>query len=197
MGDFTREIGGHWLEYYDDEHIYLVDGIIVPSITQILKVKFGNKYDHVNRDVLQRASEKGTLVHDAIETYCKTGEMADLAEVHNFEFLRHQYKFEVIDNEVPVILFQCGEPVSAGRVDMVIKMGNQIGGADIKRTSVLDKDYLAYQLNLYRIAYHQSHGFQWEFLRGIHLRESKRRFVKIPINADCAWDLIEEWRSND
>ena len=36
------EIAGHTLEYFDDTHEYLVDGLLVPSITQILKYKFGN-----------------------------------------------------------------------------------------------------------------------------------------------------------
>lgn len=38
----TNYIAGHTLEYYDEDHVYICDGIVVPSITQILKVKFGN-----------------------------------------------------------------------------------------------------------------------------------------------------------
>ena len=45
-------ICGHILEYIDSTHTYLVDGVIVPSITQIMKLKFGNKYDGVDKDVL-------------------------------------------------------------------------------------------------------------------------------------------------
>ena len=62
----TWEIKGHVLEYFDDTHTYLVDGIIVPSITQILKIKFKNKYSVVNQKVLNRASERGTEIHEAI-----------------------------------------------------------------------------------------------------------------------------------
>ena len=40
----TWEIAGHILEYIDDIHQYLIDGICVPYITQILKIKFVNKY---------------------------------------------------------------------------------------------------------------------------------------------------------
>ena len=200
--DYTRELNGHTLEYYDSDHIYLVDGVIVPSITQLLKIKFGKKYEGIQRDVLQRASDAGTQVHDAIERYCKTGEMADLPEVRNFRFLQKQYGFDVIENETPVILFLNDEPVSAGRLDMVLKMrlghgesgwSDAIGGADIKRTSALDKDYLFYQLNLYRIAYRQCYGVEWEFLRGIHLRDNTRKFVQIPINENLAWQLVHEF----
>ena len=197
MSDFETNIKGYTLEFYEDEHIYLVDGVIVPSITQILKQKFGRKYEGVSKATLERASENGTAIHDAIERFCRFGEASDLPEVRNFKFLRKQYGFDVLENETPVILFLNDEPISAGRLDMVIKLGNQIGGADIKRTSTLDKEYLAYQLNLYRIAYRQCYGVEWEFLRGIHLRENVRKFVNIPINEDLAWQLVHEWRSNN
>lgn len=191
--DFTKEIRGHTLEYFEDEHLYLVDGLIVPSITQLLKVRFGNKYEHIQRDKLKRASEAGTQVHDAIQRLCEDGEVSDLPEVRNFMFLQRQYGFEVIENETPVILFLIDEPIAAGRLDMVIRMDGQIGGADIKRTSTLDKEYLFYQLNLYRIAYLQSYEVEWDFLRGIHLKDNVRKFVPIPINEHMAWQLAHQY----
>lgn len=187
-------IKGRDLEYIDDGHIYLVDGIIVPSITQMLKTRFGGKYDGVNREVLRQASTKGTQVHEAIEKYCKYGEESDLQELHDFKFLQKRYGFEVKDNEVPVILEdKSGQVIAAGRLDIVLEMDGKIGGADIKRTSVLDKDYVGLQLNLYRLAYLQSYGVKWEFLRAIHLRDGKRKFVDLPINEEYTWQFIEEF----
>ena len=86
------------------------------------------------------------------------------------------------------------EPVSAGRLDLVLMMDDKTGLADIKRTSTLDKEYLAYQLNLYRIAYQQCYGVQIDFLKGLHLREDVRKFVNIPIKESLAWELIEEFQ---
>ena len=187
----TWEIKGYIVEYIDETHQYLVDGICVPSITQILKIKFGNKYNNVNNNVLKNASEKGTQVHE--EKLCKTGEVEELKEVKNFMFLQKHYKFEVIDNEVPVILFKNDKPIACGRLDLVLKIDDLIGGGDIKRTSVLDKEYLAYQLNLYRIAYKQCYDIDWKFLKGLHLREDVRKFVDIPINEEMAWNLVEKY----
>ena len=186
-------IGGHDLEFLNDVHQYLVDGEIVSSITQMLKFRFKNKYASVDASTLQRASIKGTEVHKAIEEYCKTGAESDLKEVRNFKFLQSQYNFTVLENEVPVILSLDGHPISAGRLDMVIDMDGQTGLADIKRTSTLDKEYLALQLNLYRIAYCQTYGIVAEFLRGIHLREDVRKFVTIPVNERMAWNFVDEW----
>lgn len=202
--DFSENINGNVLEYFDDEHVYLVDGVIVPSITQILKYKFGGKYNGVSKSVLQKASEKGTMVHEAIEKYCKYGYESDLPELRNFKFLQRAYKFDVIENEVPVILSFDGKPVSAGRLDLVIeKIGEdgvlhgERGIADIKRTSTLDKEYLAYQLNLYRIAYQQCYGTKIDFLKGVHLREEKRKYVDIPINEEMAIELVKEYIENN
>lgn len=184
------------LEYIDETHTYLVDGVIVPSVTQILKTVFKNKYDFVAPAVLKSASEKGTATHEAIEMYCKHGIDDGSQELKNFRFLQKQYGFKVLENEVPVILWRGSEPICAGRLDMVIEIDGKIGGADIKRTSLLDKDYLGYQLNIYRLAYEQSYGVTWEFLRGIHLRNSTRKFVEIPINEDFIKQFLEAYYVN-
>lgn len=187
------EIKGHTLEYFDDTHEYLIDGILVPSITQILKLKFGHKYDNVNQKTLNNASEKGTEVHKAIENYCKLGIDTGLKELKNFKFLQKHYKFEVLDNEIPVILFVNDNPVAAGRLDLVLKDNDDVLLADIKRTSVLDKEYLGYQLNLYRIAYQQCYDKKITGLKGLHLKDDIRKYINIPINEDMPLNLVKEY----
>lgn len=188
------EIAGHTLEYLDDVHQYIVDGVCVDSITQILKYRFKNKYEGVSRAVLKKASEKGTALHTSIEYYCKTGEiLEESAELYNFIYLKNHYGFEVLENEQPVILSIDGIPVCAGRLDMVIQKEDHTGIADIKRTAKLDKDYLMYQLNLYRLAYKESYGKEIDFLGAIHLKDTIRKYVEIPINENVAIDLVDEY----
>ena len=194
MSVTTFDIFDGALEFYEDGHQYLFNGICIPSITQVIKARFGHKYDGISKETLQRASEAGTRVHEAIEAWCKEGKESDLQEVRNFRFLQKQYGFEVIDNECPVVVFRDGEAVCAGRLDLVLMQGDRMGLGDIKRTSTLDKEYLAYQLNLYRIGYRQTYGIEADFLAGLHLRENVRKYVPLPINEGMAWDLIDEWR---
>lgn len=193
----TWDILGQCLEYFDDTHTYIYDGVILPSVTQIIKVKFGHKYDGVPAFVLQRASVKGTAVHSAIERYCKFDEDSELPELYNFKFLRDHYGFKVLGNEIPIVLFQDDKPVCAGRLDLVLEQDGKTGLADIKRTYNLDKEYLAYQLNLYRLAYQQCYDTNIEFLKGVHLREEKRQYVDIPINEEMAWNLVKDWRNKN
>ena len=192
-------INGHSLEFLDDSHTYLVDGCIVPSVTQIMKVKFGSKYDFVDSETLNRAAERGTEIHLAIQRYCEEDLESDLPEVRNFKFLQKQYKMSVLENEVPVVLFGLTRPICAGRLDMIAeteKDGFCI--CDIKTTSTLDKEYLSLQLNLYAIAYQQCYGHKVDSLKGIHLRGDKRKFVSIPINEQKTWDFINEyWKGEE
>ena len=193
----TWEVKGEQLEFIEDGHIYVYGGIILPSITTILKAKFGGKYTNVSREVLQRASELGTQVHEAIEDYEKRGYEVDLKELRNWKFLKKAYGFKCIDNEVPVVLFDEGKPIACGRLDLVLEDNGKIGLGDIKRTSSLDKNYLAYQLNLYRLAYQQCYGQQIEFLKAVHLREDVRKYIDIPINEDFILNFIKEWRQEN
>lgn len=190
----TWEIRGHVVEYLEDSHTYLVDGIILPSITTIMKIKFGNKYAGIDSEVLNKAADKGTKVHEAIENFYKWGvEDITCKELKNMKFLQKHYKFNVIDNEVPIIIFKENNPVACGRLDLVLEEGIDLGLGDVKRTSTLDKEYLAYQLNLYRIGYQQCYDKEIKFLRGVHLRDDVRKYVEIPINETLAIKLLEEY----
>ena len=181
------------LEYIDETHTYLYDGVVLPSITQLLRVKFGNKYNGIPKETLERASVQGTAVHKAIEDYEQDEIESNLPELRNYKFLKKAYKFDCIKNEVPVVLFRDGEAVACGRLDLVLQEGESIGLGDIKRTSTLDKNYLAYQLNLYRIAYQQCYGTQIDFLRGLHLREDTRKYVTLPINENLVYEILNEY----
>lgn len=190
----TWEIKGHILEYIEDTHTYICDGAILPSITQIIKYKFKNKYSNVSESVLAKAAEKGTEVHKAIENYEKYKiEDVNCVELRNYKFLKRQYCFDCLNNEVPIILFIDQKPFAAGRLDLELSKDNLYGLGDIKRTATLDKDYLAYQLNLYRIGFQQCYDIEISFLYGLHLRENVRKCVNIPINEKVALDLIYEY----
>lgn len=188
------KIAGGLLEYIDETHTYIYDGVILPSITQMLKFKFGNKYNSVDEKVLKRAAEKGTAVHQAIEDYEKRNIDDDACvELRNYKFLKKQFDFKCLDNEVPIVLFYKDKPIAAGRVDLIIEDKGKVGIADIKRTSVFDKEYVAYQTNLYRLGYQQSYGIEISFLRGIHLRDKVRKYIELPIKEEMMLEFIEKY----
>lgn len=187
--DYTVELAGHSLEYLDESHQYLVDGVIVPSITSLCKQLLGDRYPGVPKETLRKAADRGTAIHEAVEKYCKTG-LITCDEAFGFRTVVTVYGISVLDNEVPVILFDEGKPIAAGRLDLVIRRGGRLGLADIKSTSKLDKEYLALQLHLYLLAYEQSYGERIEYLAGIHLRGDTARLVNVPIDREFINEMI-------
>ena len=142
---------------------------------------------------MNKASQRGTEVHKAIEDYETKGSETEHKELRNYKFLKKQFKFECLQNEIPVVLFKDDKPIAAGRIDLVLKEGNNVGIGDIKRTSTFDKEYVAYQTNLYRLGYQQSYGTKISFLRGVHLRNDVRKYIELPINENMAMELINKY----
>lgn len=186
-------IKDHELTYDDETHSYYCDGKKCISVTQLIHFQFPDKYKDVDEAVLKNAAKKGNELHNAIEVYEKYGlESEYLKEFRNYLFLKLKHKFNVVNNEIPIILpykdiFICG------RLDLVLEENEELGIGDIKRTAVLDKEYLTYQLNLYRLGFIYSYEKEPKFLRAIYLRNNVRKYVEIPINAKFGLDLIKEY----
>lgn len=178
------------LEYIDDTHTYLYNGVVVPSVTQLLQKKFGSKYDGIPKYILERAADRGTALHKAIEDYEYQGIETELMELQSYIRLKEEHGFSVMGNEIPVVLFKDGYAVAAGRCDMFLANQGVFGLGDIKRTYRLDRNYLTYQLNIYRVAFTQSYGVGIDFLRGIHLREKVSQYVEIPIDESLVQEII-------
>lgn len=183
------KINGRTLEYDDETHCYIVDGIVVPSVTQILQKRF-NDYLNVSAEVLKRASEKGTELHEAIEMYEKTGKEVESVEFRNYKFLKSHYGWKNVANEIPIIYEENGQVLYAGRLDQIIEIDGQLGINDFKRVSAPNKDKIALQLNLYRLGYEQSYNGKIEFLAFTQLREDKRKFTRLPIAEEYTKKLL-------
>lgn len=189
----TFSIKGGTLEYFDDTHTYLYDGLMLPSVTQILSVRYKNDYASVPPAVLNNAAQRGTAVHKAIENFNVSGYDDGSEAVRNFKFLQKQYGFEVLDSELPLVIFKDDMPIACGRLDMTMLMDGETGIADIKTVSSLNKEKIAYQLNLYRIGLMQSYGVDAKFLKIIHIRNGIRKVIDSPVNEGMAWELIEKF----
>ena len=180
----TFSIKGGTLEFFPETHTYLYDGLMLPSVTQILSVRYKNDYASVPPAVLNNAAQRGTAVHKAIENYNNSGYDDGSEAVRNFKFLQKQYGFEVLDSELPLVIFKDDFPIACGRLDMTMLIDGKTGIADIKTVSTLNKEKIAYQLNLYRIGLMQSYGVDAQFLKIIHLRDGIRKVIDSPVN-DC------------
>ena len=192
----TFEINGHTVEFIPETHQYLVDGILTPCVSNILAFKF-NDYGAVSQEVLQRASERGTELHEAIEQWERNGTPSELREFKNYLFLKKHHGFTNIANEVPVIYEKDGRVLYVGTLDQIIELDGKCGINDFKRVSAPNKFKIAYQLNLYKLAYEQSYGKKIDFVSYTHLRETVRKFNLLPINEEVTLKLLNDFLESE
>lgn len=191
----TYEYENYTLEFDDEAHRYIVNGIITPSVSKLLSLKFDD-YPNVPKAVLQAAADRGTEMHKAIEVYEKTGKTADLQEFRNYLFLKKHFKIENVENELPVAYFEDGLPIFAGTIDQVCRIDGVPAINDFKRVSAPNKEKIAYQINLYRLAYNQTFGVEVKALSFMQLRESVRKFTQLPINEEVIKAFLAEVKEN-
>ncbi|MCX4255079.1 MAG: PD-(D/E)XK nuclease family protein [Bacilli bacterium] len=154
------------IEFLEEPHIYLVDGVIVPSVSEILHFIFPDKYKGVNKAILNRKAQYGTTIHESIEMYeanIKTMTMEEAfnvtvqakelnyiqeASLRQYVKLKNRYKIIVLEQEMMIKY----KRYYAGRFDMVANVDGEVSLCDIKTTAELDKEYLSWQLSYYELA---------------------------------------------
>ena len=142
------------IDFIEEGHIYLKDGIITPSVSEILHFIFPNKYKSVPSNILIKKAEYGSKVHKAIEVLENTGQIIEL-DVHQhlsleqYLKLKNKHNIEVLEQE-QMISYNYDY---CGRFDMIAQIGKDNCLCDIKTTSELDKEYLSWQLSFYELAY--------------------------------------------
>ena len=197
-------IRGHTLEYDDESHTYLCDGLIVPSVTEIIRDHLGSKYDGVPADVLAEAARKGTLLHEVIEsaeksacaeTYELSSDEAEMSdEFASYLRLKNEYGITCEGNEMPLLICRKGRIVAAGRMDMLAFNGDgELGIIDFKRTYELDDEYLAFQLTLYGMGVKYSYNIEPAFHACMWLRGKRGRFVPYEPIEKQVGEMLDEF----
>lgn len=148
------------LEFLENEHIYLKNGILVKSVTQILQLIFPDKYKNINSKILEKKSIFGTTGHaiiehldinnpDIVKKTISSIQNKDL-EICIREYVRlcKTFKIEPLEHEKRVSY----EYLYAGTLDLIANVGGIESLCDIKFTYKCDKEYLSWQLGMYALA---------------------------------------------
>ena len=153
------------IEFLKETHVYLKDGIIVQSVTQILQRLFPNKYKDVDSDVLSKKAKFGTKGHEVIEhlDVCDVekakSEVLKLYETKQIdqdlficlrEYLRLVKEYEIVPFAHEQIISY--EYQFCGTLDMKAYVKKKKALIDIKFTAELDEEYLSWQLGMYNLA---------------------------------------------
>lgn len=148
------------IEFLSEPHLYLKDGILIKSVTQILQLIFPDKYKNVDKVILNNKAKFGTEGHSIIEHL----DVSDIEEAKNEtlkiknkdlqicirEYLRlvEKHEIEPICHEQQVSY----KYLYAGTLDLIANVNGVESLCDIKFTAELDKEYLNWQLGMYALA---------------------------------------------
>lgn len=158
------------IEFIEDGHIYLKDGVIVPSVSEILHFIFPDKYKNVDKEILNKKAEYGSTVHLAIECLEEAKELPQLDKnqefsIRQWQYLKEKYNINVIIQEQMIHY----DDNYAGRFDMVANVNGYLSLCDIKTTATLDKEYLSWQLSFYELANESMYHTRFDKLYAIWL----------------------------
>lgn len=181
---------GTLVVFYPETHQYFVDDKELPSVTTLLSKVYGNAYAGVNPEILKRAAEYGTAVHDELQQLIeirKQNPEVPLDYAHQetrnyFTFVESIYKVEPLLTEQMVVLYDDGKPVAAGRFDLLCNVKGKLTLADFKTTTTIHKQLVTAQLNLYLKAARQSGYIDQDAdvdLQVIQLSGEKARMVPV------------------
>ena len=150
------------LEFIEESHTYILNGEIIPSVTQILQDLFPLKYDGVPQEILDNKAEYGTQLHKFIEIIEKKKPKKPLAYIKRYykpniyqeeslkDYLKikDKYKIKITDSEKRISY----EYKYAGTLDLKGYVNGKSAIIDIKTTYELDELYVAWQNSLYELA---------------------------------------------
>lgn len=158
------------LVFEEKSHRYLLNGYSIPSVTTIMKPLSNAHYGSIDQEVLKKAANKGTIVHDAAENYMLFG-VEDIAP--EFEGYFYAFKKWTMDyNPIPIKPeYRLYHKVLnyAGTADLPCYISGKLALVDYKTTATIAESLTRVQLEAYRKAL-ASHGFDFERKLIVQLR---------------------------
>lgn len=132
---FIENPRGYWI---GETHLEGLTGMIGRQL-------FPDKYKAVPEKVLAKAAERGHRIHEEIQVYDMFGEILS-AEVQWYADMKKSEQFDVLDSEYLVT----DGTHFASAIDKVIIKDGKVCLADVKTTYELDKEYISWQLSIYK-----------------------------------------------
>lgn len=138
------------LIFYDDKHVYEVDGVRVPSVSEIIRFLSREEYGDINQYTLDNAAERGTAVHKACYEILRHGdcEVDDgiVGYVRAFVAFCKEHKVKAIHLEKAFAV----DTLYAGTIDFYGEVDGELAVVDYKTVSAVKKTLVKAQVNGYR-----------------------------------------------
>ena len=183
------------VEFLEESHTYIYEGVIIPSVSEVMNPLSEKKYATISKARLENAADRGTRVHKAVEEFEKTGKHTDDLEIRPYlmayRIAKKLHKFEVFDNEKRLTNGRY-----AGTLDMIAKLDGKLIIIDLKATSVINYELLEVQL----AAYHELCRFNKINIQEtyvLHLKPGSFKFLEIQPNFPMWTHLLEHYEQKN
>lgn len=133
--------------FNQENHTYSLNGIALMGITGMIKSQlFPDMYKDIPQYILDKAAERGTMVHESIELFDAGFEPKDTTlELESYKRIKRENGLTTVANEYIVT----DKEHFASAIDLVLCNGDDIILTDIKTTYTVDKEYVRWQLSIY------------------------------------------------
>lgn len=173
-----------------EAHTYTREtGERLPSVTQVLRWLFPEKYEGVPEGTLKTAADWGNRMHSWIEAYCQDGTRKRQTPIMRVT----TEQVGVLVDGYQIRIEKCEKIIDggeyAGTYDMYGTVGEKSALIDIKCTADFDEKYLAWQLGMYKAAM-EKNGMKVERCYCMHCpKGGQAKLIEVePKSAeDVAW----------
>lgn len=172
------------IKYIEETHQYFIDDVEVPSVSKLVSFAMNDDLSNINPEILKKAAEYGTSVHEAIEEYERTNTIPFMYEeiISQYNELKSASGLEIESMEQ---IITDGKNY-AGRYDILAKNGILY---DIKTNSRPMIEKWSWQLSLYYHALKSNQKIGYV----IYLpKKGKHKLIEIPIKDEITINTLLE-----
>ena len=177
--------------FNQEEHTYSLNGVTLKGITGMIKSQlFPDMYKDIPQWILDRAAERGTMVHESIELFDAGFEPKDTTpELESYKRIKRENELTTLANEYIVT----DKEHFASAIDLVLCKGEDVILADLKTTYTLDKEYVRWQLSIYAYLFElQNPELKVSKLYALWLRGDKSEFAELKcVEFDTIKNLLQ------
>ncbi len=170
-------------------HTYRLNGLVLPSVTTLMKPLSNVVYQTVDPKVLEKAANRGTAIHNAAENYAKFG-IEDVPSVLAGYFDAFREWWDLRKPEPLATEYRIYHKILryAGTADLVCLINGKMTLVDYKTSAQVNSKLCAVQLEGYDRAF-ESHGIKIEDRLILHLSRTGYQEVPFKRSGKC-WTTL-------
>lgn len=178
------------LLFFDQRHKYTLDGVELPSVSELCRFISREIYGTVSQYTLDMAADRGTRVHkaaEALDVYGKVEVTDDIAPYVQ-AYLKFRQEHDIKWNMVERSMANQKERY-AGTIDRYGELDGAKSLVDLKTSYTVHKRLAIAQLNLYRwMIEEEGHAVEKQYI--LHLTKDGYKLVEVEMRDDIPHALL-------